>query len=158
MPRSELTDITSRQVGCWIEHRKGHPTDRPETWFAGAHDLHRWQAHPRGLALIDRSSPSADICDLHVTLGDHVRELIGGGAVSKQRSEQRTATPEPGQVEAWSVEGSAFPTIMRRFLAGDLIQRTERHRQFFDEPDLTAEEMIALGEPAELPEWRRGHR
>ena len=56
------------------------------------------------------------------------------------------------------VEGSPFPKIMRRVLAGEVPQRVGRGRRRVHAPSLTEENMSALGSPAAEPTRRPGRR
>jgi hypothetical protein len=83
---------------------------------------------------------------------------IGPGLWLVGPSEQHPEEAAPAVASALLVEGSRFPKIMRRVLAGEVPQRIGRGRRRVHAPDLTEAEMIALGSPVEEPARRRGRR
>jgi hypothetical protein len=71
----------------------------------------------------------------------------------------RTRHPEaaaPVVAAALRAEQSPFPKLMRRWLAGTIPPRTERGYSCTQAPDLSEEQMIALGATTAARRHRRG--
>jgi hypothetical protein len=69
----------------------------------------------------------------------------------------------PTVAGALLAERTPFPTLLQRFVSGDVPQRAgpgapRRRSRPMHVLTLTEEQMVALGTPAALPTRRRGHR